>query len=248
MTIAEAVAPVSRPSAPGPGPAPASRSFPATVYRTLALTFGVLMLVVGIAALSGGRFADDFIAGEMARQHITMPTTEAIDGQLAGGRIDRETADELRPHAGELMSNGLQAKAYAGYIQDHMAASGAASGLSAEQATYSGIGSAFSEVQAELTAEIAAENPKASEEEVAALVAGEISDPTSRYETAREAAGLKSLRFDTMFNGNMLVGTLLNVYGWGLIGTIATWAGTALIIIGALLLLGGIFLRPRANS
>lgn len=239
--------PVSRPSVSGPVPAPASASVVGTVYRTLALIFGVIILAVGVAALSGGRFAAGFIAEEMDRQNITMPAVEAIDGQLAGGRIDQETADELRPYAGELMSDGLQAKAYAGYIQDHMAASGAASGLPAEQATYSGIGSAFSEVQAELTADIAAENPKASEGEVSALVAKEISDPTSRYEAAREAASLQSLRFDTMFNGNMLVGTLLNVYGWGLIGTIATWAGVALIIVGALLILGGIVLRPRTN-
>lgn len=247
MTITKSATPAIQQSVASPVSRPASSSVAGTVYRTFALIVGIIILVVGIGALWGGRFADNFIAAEMERQHITMPTMDAIDGQLAGGRIDQETADELRPHAGEMMSNGLQAKAYAGYIQDHMAASGAASGLTPEQATYSGIGSAFSDVQAELGAEISGDNPQASEAEVAALVAKEISDPTSTYASAREAASLKSLRFDTMFNGNMLVGTLLNVYGWGLIGSIATWAGIALIIVGALLILGGIVLRPRAN-
>lgn len=247
MTIAEAVVPVSLPSVAGSVSGPSSSSLTGTVYRTLALIVGVIILAVGIAALAGGRFADGFIAEEMDRQNITMPTAEAIDGQLAGGRIDQQTAEELRPFAGELMSNGNHAKAYAGYIQDHMAASGAASGLPPEKATYSGIGSAYSEVQAELTGEVAARNPQASEEDISALVAQEIADPTSRYGTAREAASLDLLRFDTMFNGNMLVGTLLNVYGWGLIGTIATWAGVALVFFGALLILGGFLLRPRPN-
>ncbi|QGU04429.1 hypothetical protein [Corynebacterium comes] len=247
MTIIETTAPASRPSVSGTVSGPPSDSVAGTVYRTLALIFGGILLVVGIAALSGGRFADSFIAEEMDRQNITMPTAEAIDGQLEKGRIDQQTAEELRPFDGELMSNGNHAKAYAGYIQDHMTAAGAASGLPAEQATYSGIGSAYSEVQAELSSEIAAQNPKASEEEISALVAKEIADPTSRYEAAREAASLASLRFDTMFNGNMLVGTLLNVYGWGLIGTIATWAGIALTGVGALLILGSFLLRPRTN-
>lgn len=220
----------------------------ATIYRTLALIIGVVILTVGIGALSGGRFADNFIADEMQRQNITMPGIEAIEGQLAGGRITQDTADALRPHAGEMMSNGIQAKAYASYIQDHMAASGAASGLSPEQATYSGIGAAYGEIEAALTAEIAADNPAASEQEVAALTAKEISDPITSYATAVEAASLKSLRFDTMFNGNMLVGTLLNVYGWGLIGAIATWAGTGLIIAGVILILGVLVLRPRKNN
>ncbi len=235
------------PSTPLVGTAP-STAPAAAVYRTLALIFGVVILVVGVGALWGGRFADSFIAEEMERQNITMPSEQAIDGQLASGRIDQATADELRPYADLQMANGNHAKAYAGYIQDHMAAAGAASGLPAEQANYSGLGAAYGEAETALTAEVAAENPKASEEEVAALVAKEIADPTTGYDTAREAAELKSLRFDTMFNGNMLVGTLLNVYGWGLIGTIATWAGIACLVAGTLLILGGFLVRPKARG
>ncbi|MDR7329295.1 hypothetical protein [Corynebacterium guangdongense] len=245
MTITKSAAPVRQ--SPSTPLATAGSSTAATVYRTLALIVGAIVLVVGVGALWGGRFADSFIAEEMARQNITMPSEQAIDSQLASQRIDQQTADELRPYADLQMADGNHAKAYAGYIQDHMAAAGAAAGLPAEQATYSGIGAAYGEVEAALTAEIAADHPKASEEEVAALTAKEIADPTSDYETAREAAGLKALRFDTMFNGNMLVGTLLNVYGWGLIGTIATWAGLACLVIGPLLILGGSLIRPKAN-
>ena len=245
MTITKSPAPVRQ--SPSTPLATATPTTAATVFRTLALIVGVVVLIVGVGALWGGRFADSFIAEEMERQNITMPSEQAIDAQLASQRIDQQTAEELRPYADLQMANGNHAKAYAGYIQDHMAAAGAASGLSAEQATYSGIGAAYGEAEATLSAEIAADHPKASEEEVAALVAKEISDPTSGYETAREAAGLKSLRFDTMFNGNMLVGTLLNVYGWGLIGTIATWAGVACLVLGTLLILGGFLIRPKAN-
>lgn len=254
MTIIEPAAP-ARPARPAPHPLPTAPNTATTgapdtartIYRTLALVFGAILLLAGVGALWGGRFAESFIAEEMDRQNITMPTEQAIDGQLASGSIDQTTAEELLPYAGVTMANGSHAKAYAGYIQDHMAGAGAAAGLTPEQATYSGVGAVYAEVEETLTAQVAADNPRASEEEVLALVAGEIADPTSGYPAARQAAALDSLRFGTMFNGNMLVGTLLNVYGWGLVGAIATWAGIAFLAIGALFLLGGFLIRPRTT-
>lgn len=42
---------------------------------------------------------------------------------------------------------------------------------------------------------------------------------------------------DTLFRGETLRGLLLNAWGWGTVGAIATIAGVVLIVIGALLLI-----------
>lgn len=73
------------------------------VYKNLAKIFGIILAVVGIAALIGANFAKGFIAEQLGDQHITMPDEEGINGQLESGRISEEDAEALRPFAGEEM-------------------------------------------------------------------------------------------------------------------------------------------------
>lgn len=40
---------------------------------------------------------------------------------------------------------------------------------------------------------------------------------------------------DSLFKGDSLRGILLNAYGWWLIGTIAIWAGAALLVVALIL-------------
>lgn len=210
------------------------------VYRNLAVIAGVLALILGIGAIAGGRFSDSFITKQMAAQNITMPTKESIDGQLDGGKIDAETARLLRPYAGKPLRTGSQARAYAMYIQAHMAYAGKQAGLSPEQATFSGLGQVIRTAKEELTKKVAADNSDLSSDDVEVKVKQEIANPATEYEQARKVASLEELRTDTMFTGNVLSGTLLNVYGWGLLGTIGTWVGWLLVLTG-LGLLGAAF-------
>ncbi|AKK11526.1 hypothetical protein [Corynebacterium uterequi] len=219
------------------------------VYRTLAAIVGAVLIVVGGLALWAGAFADDFIGEQMAQQQITMPSEQSIDEQVKGGMISEETAEDLRPFADQPMSNGTHARAYSQYINDHMQSSAKFAGVPEEYRSYNGLGKVIADKEAELKEELAKDNPKASEEELEYLMTKESENPKTKYQAAREHAELKSLVNDMFFDGNMLKGTLLNVYGWGLVGSIATIAGWALLIVGILMVAGGLLLgRKRAEK
>lgn len=67
----------------------------------------------------------------------------------------------------------------------------------------------------------------------AQISAKSLADPKNKVLTGQKAA---------LFQGETLRGLLLNAWGWSLVGTIATWAGIILIIVGGLL-----FLLPLVN-
>lgn len=208
-----------------------AKSIETRIYKNIAKILGIVLVLVGIGAIIGGKFADSFIEEQLADQYITMPTEEAIDGQITSGRITEADAEELRPYAGEELTNGNQAKAYANnYIYAHMKASAAGAGY--PDGNYANLGGAFSEKEAALIEELKADNPDADEETLSRMAAAEIANPMTEYDNAREAATLEDLRYGTFLDGNTLRGMLLNAYGWGLVGTIAFWAGLLLVIGG----------------
>lgn len=216
------------------------------VYKTLAKILGIVLVLVGIAAIIGGRFADSFIAEQLSDQHITMPTEEAIDAQVESGRISEDDAEALRPFAGEEMTNGNQAKAFANnYIYAHMKAGATAAGY--PDANYSNLGGYYGEKEAALIEELRGDNPDADDEQLARMAAAEIQDPLTEYEVAREAAALEDMRYGTFLDGNTLRGMLLNAYGWGLVGTIATWAGIGLLLGGIALAVYGFIPSKKAR-
>ncbi|MGI5950645.1 MAG: hypothetical protein ACOX61_02195 [Brooklawnia sp.] len=218
------------------------------VYKTLAKIVGAVLLVLGLAALFGGNFAHGFVSEQLEDQVITMPTEQAIDGQVESGRISAEDGEVLRPFAGETMSTGPHAEAFANhYIRAHMTAAANAAGVPEDQASYSGIGAMVTEKTNALKEELAAlpENADKSEQEIAALANAEIANPATTFETAAEAAELQALRMDTFLDGNTLRGMLLNAFGWWLVGTIAIAAGWALLVLGVLLVVLGFVLKPR---
>lgn len=215
------------------------------VYKTLGKIFGIILLLVGIGALSGGVYAGNFIAGQLAQQDITMPTKDALAAQVKAGSITQADADVLTPYAGQKMSTGKEAKAYAdNFVAKHMAAAAKAAGL--EGATYATLGQNVSEAQDKVLAEVKAAHPDATEEEAQALADKEIADPTTTSEAAKTAASLQSLRIDTFLNGSTIRGTLLNVYGWSVVGKVALWAGVALGVIGLVLTVYGFVPAKKA--
>lgn len=208
------------------------------VYKTFAKIFGILCLVVGIGALSGGLFAGNFIEKQLSAQGITMPTEEALTAQLEKGRLTQEDVDALMPYQGQTMTNGWQAHAFSDhYIAAHIKATAAQLGY--PDATYATVGSEFEKVRSALVEDLQARNSEADATTLENMADAEIANPLTEYPNAQKAAELKSLRYDTFLDGSTLRGMLLNAYGWGIVGTIALWAGIALILVGALLAVWG---------
>lgn len=219
------------------------------VYRTLAKIVGAVLLLVGIAALVGANFAHGFVSEQLADQAIAMPSNESIDAQVESGRITEADAAALRPFAGQKMDSGVQARAFSDhYIAAHMKAAAKGAGVPDERASYSGIGELVTEKTTALKAELKAlpENAGKSDAEIAALANREIANPSTTFDNAKQAAALQKLRLDTFLDGNTLRGMLLNAYGWWLVGTIARFAGWALIVVGVALLGLGFALKPKA--
>ncbi|MDY5584610.1 MAG: hypothetical protein SPG61_02305 [Arcanobacterium sp.] len=210
------------------------------IYKTLSKVVGIVLLIAGIGAFSGGKFAESFIAEQLGEQNIVMPSVESIDGQVAGGRLTEEDANALRPYADQPMTTGAQAKAFANhYVGAHMRAAAAAAGM--PDATYATIGAEFNAKRDALIAELKAlpENASADDAQLGKLADAEIANILTTNTTAQEAKALQDLRYDTMLDGNTLRGMLLNAYGWGLLGTIALYAGIALAVVGLLLTVYG---------
>ena len=77
------------------------------------LLLAVMLLVAGVLLTWASSFVSDQVAQQLGDQHITMPAGDALTTQ--------EQKDALGKYAGEPMTTGAQAKAYADhYILVHM--------------------------------------------------------------------------------------------------------------------------------
>ncbi|MDT3766524.1 hypothetical protein QS713_00340 [Gleimia hominis] len=213
------------------------------IYKNFGKIFGVILLVIGLAALGGGLFARSFIAGQMKAQDIQFPDKQAIQAQVDSGAINAESGKVLSQWAGQKMTTGSQAKAYAdNFIAQHM--QGAAKRAGVPGATFATVTGTIKEKEAALQKDIEAANPGADEQRVKQLMEAESTNPLTKYDSARDLKSLNDLKNNTLFQGNVLRGTLLNVYGWSLLGQIALYAGIALTIVGVVLAVWG-FMRPK---
>ncbi|AKK03335.1 hypothetical protein [Corynebacterium epidermidicanis] len=164
------------------------------IYQALSQIFAVLFLIVGCGAMFGGNYAHSFVTEQLTQEKITMPEGAAITSLK---NPDAQAA--LQPFAGQPLTTGEQAKAYAdNFIWEHMMAS-------ANGRTYQELGDDIKKAKAD----------GKSEEEI------------KKLNDARE----------TSFKGDTLRGILLSAYGWWLVGTIALYAGVAMIVVAVLLAL-----------
>lgn len=206
------------------------------MYSAMARVFGVVLPLVGVGALIGGRFAHHFVAQQLGAEDITMPDAETIERELKIGLVTSEDADLLRPHAGETLTTGPQARIYAdNYVLAHMRVAARQAGVPDSQATYAGVGDLAAQRNRELKAELREQYPELTAAEVSLRAKAEISDPETEYDTARQIKTLYELRSDNFFMGNSIRGMLLNAFGWWLVGLVATIAGAALVGIGGVL-------------
>ena len=152
------------------------------------LIAAIVFAVAGALLTWGANFADDYVHDELSSQRVFFPDE-------AGLR--EEGRDDLVPYAGQQVTTGTEAEAYASYIGGHL--EGIADGK-----TYAEI-----DDRGAAQAVVDARESGASETEIADLQA-----------TADE---LKAQR-DSLFRGETLRGLLLSSYAWSTIGRIAAIA------------------------
>jgi hypothetical protein len=178
---------------------------------------GLGMVVAIVFAAAGGlltwgaNFAEDYVHDELSSQNVTFPDAAALR---------EEGRDDLVGYAGQQVTTGSEAEAYASYIQGHL--EGIADGQTYSQIDDRGAAEAVVE----------AREAGASEAEIAELQA-----------TADQLKGQR----DSLFRGETLRGLLLTSYAWATIGTIAgiaayvAFAGAALV--AALVIAGLVHMR-----
>ncbi len=170
-----------------------------------------VLVVAGALLTWGNNFAEDYVSDELTAQQI-----------FFADDIGEERPD-LADFAGQQVTTGPQAEAYASYIDGHLAET--ADGL-----TYSQLGGPAREAQAAVTE---AQESGADEATIADLQA-----------TADE---LQSQR-DTLFKGETLRGLLLSTFAWSTIGRIAGIAAVVAFIAAGvmfLLVMAGVVHRWR---
>jgi hypothetical protein len=205
-------------------PAP-DKSSGVTVRRrtidTILVGAGVVVSAVLIAAGAlltwGSNFAQDYVGDELSSQHISFPDQATLQDQ---GRTD------LLNYAGEQVTTGAEAEAYASFINGHLA--GIAGG-----ATYADMGTPVREAQDAVTAAQEAGKDQAT---VAQLQA-----------KADELSGQR----DSLFKGETLRGLLLSTFAWSTIGRIAGIAAiVSFVAAGVMLVLviAGLVHRSRTAT
>jgi hypothetical protein len=171
----------------------------------------VVFAAAGGLLMWGSNFAEDYVHDELASQNITFP--EAAE-------LREEGRDDLVGYAGESVTTGDQAEAYASFIDGHM--QGIADGQTYSEIDDRGAAQAVTD----------AREAGASPEEIAEL--------------QTTADQLKAQR-DSLFRGETLRGLLLTSFAWGTVGEIAgiaawvAFAGAALM--AALVVAGLVHLR-----
>jgi hypothetical protein len=188
-----------------------------TIDKVL-IGFGVVITVVLVAAggllMWGATFANDYVYDELSSQNVFFPDEADLKAE---GR------DDLVKYAGEQVTTGSQAEAYASYIDGHLA--GIADGQTYSEIDDRGAAAAVTE----------AKEAGAPADEIAELQA-----------TADQLKGQR----DTLFKGETLRGLLLSSYAWstiGMIAGIAAWVafGAAAVML-VLVVMGLVHLRRQS--
>lgn len=187
-----------------------------TIDKVL-IGFGVVatgaFVVAGSLLSWGANFSDDYVHDELASQHISFPAAEALT---------EEGRDDLVKYAGQQVTTGEHAEAYASYINGHL--EGTADGQ-----TYADLGAVERAAKAAVTEAVESGEPQAAVDELQAQ-ADEV--------TAQR---------NTMFKGETLRGLLLSAFAWSTVGMIAGYAALGAFIaagmMAVLVVLGFVHLR-----
>ena len=170
-------------------------------------------VVAGSLLAYGANFSDDYVHDELASQNISFPEADALTGQ---GR------DDLVKYAGQQVTTGPQAEAYASYIDGHLEET-------AGGQTYADLGAVERSATAAVTEAVENGEPQAAVDELQAQ-ADEV-----------------SAQRNTLFKGETLRGLLLSAFAWATVGMIAGYAAIGAFIaagmMAVLTVLGFVHLR-----
>jgi hypothetical protein len=187
-----------------------------TVLIAAGVVVTVVLLAAGALLTWGSNFAEDYVSDELSSQNIFFADEASLEED---GRAD------LVKYAGEQVTTGAEAEAYASLINTHM------QGI-ADGATYAELGGPQSEARDALAA---AQEAGADDATIAELQG-----------TVDQLTGQR----DSLFRGETLRGLLLSTFAWSTIGRIAGIAATiAFIAAGAMVVLVmlGLFHRIRST-
>ena len=177
----------------------------------------VFLLVAGGMLMWGSNFASDYVGKELRSQNISFPAADALTTEGRG---------DLARFAGQQVTTGAQAQAYASYINGHLQEV-------ADGQTYADLGTPQRAAAAAVTAAKDAGQPQATIDELQA-----------------KATAISTQR-DTLFKGETLRGLLLSAYAWSTVGRIAgiaAWVAFAAGAVMAVLVVLGIVHERRSRK
>jgi len=177
----------------------------------------IVLAVAGSLLTWGSNFANDYVGKELTAQHINFPDRASLE---------KEGRQDLFGYAGQQVTTGTDARAYASFIAHHL--DGIANG-----ATYADLGAPESAAKAEVQA---AKDAGQSTAAVAELQA--------------KADSITNQR-NTLFKGETLRGLLLSTFAWSTMGRIAGIAATVAFVaagVMTVLVILGVFHLRKART
>jgi hypothetical protein len=176
------------------------------------ISMGVIAAIVFAAAgallMWGSNFATDYVHDELSSQKVFFPPAAALKEE---GRTD------LLAHAGQQVTTGSEAQAYASFINGHL--------------QKIGNGKTYAQI----------DDRGATQAVVDAKAAGA---PAAKVAKLQATADQLTAQRDTLFKGETLRGLLLTSYAWATIGRIAmiaAWTAFAGAVVMAALVIAGLF-------
>jgi hypothetical protein len=174
----------------------------------MGIVAAIVFAVAGGLLMWGSNFANDYVHDELSSQKVFFPDAAALRDD---GRTD------LVRYAGDQVTTGSEAEAYASLIDTHM--QGIADGKTYAEIDDRGAAQAVEEAKA-------AGAPQAEIDELQA--------------TANQLKGQR----DSLFRGETLRGLLLSSYAWatmGLIAGLAAWVAFGAAAVMVVLVVAGFF-------
>jgi len=166
--------------------------------------FAIVLFIAGGLLMWGHNFSSDYVHKELASQNISFP---------AAAELTTEGRTDLVQFAGQQVTTGSQAQAYASFINGHLQNIGGGK-------TYADLGAVQTEAKNAVQAAKDQGQPQAT-----------IDDLQTKLTTV-------TTQRDTLFKGETLRGLLLSAYAWSTIGRIAgiaAWvsfgAGVVMVVL-----------------
>jgi hypothetical protein len=177
------------------------------------LVVAVVLAVAGALLTWGSNFAGDYVYDELNSQQIFFPDEAALTEE---GRTD------LVKYAGEQVTTGDEAEAYASFINGHLQET-------ADGQTYAQLGAPQRAARAAVTE------------------ATESGAPQSEIDELQAEVDAITAQRDTLFRGETLRGLLLSAFAWDTVGRVAGIAAMVALVGAAVMLvfviLGVVHLR-----